>query len=85
VRWADSTFEIQVQPLRNYLAEKERLTGESHVGFKARREALRDKLAERFPLFGFYRELLRWLFLAELGEYNFNPPQFKNISIIVDS
>jgi len=85
VRWADSTFEIQVQPLRNYLAEKERLTGESHVGFKARREALRDELAERFPLFRFYRELLRWLFLAEMGENSLQPPQFHNISIIVES
>lgn len=62
VRWRGQIFEIQVQALGNYLRERERLTRESHAGFKARREALRDEVAEAVPLFGFYRDLLQWLF-----------------------
>ena len=63
VRWSGKTFEIQVQSLRNFLRERERLTKESHTSFKANREKVRDQVAEQLPLFGFYRELLRWLFL----------------------
>lgn len=62
VRWRGQIFEIQVQALGNYLRERERLTRESHSGFKARREALRDEVARAVPLFGFYRDLLQWLF-----------------------
>jgi Region found in RelA / SpoT proteins len=62
VRWRGQLFEIQVQPLANYLRERERLTRESHASFKARREALRDEIARAVPLFGFYRDLLQWLF-----------------------
>lgn len=65
VRWAEKTFEIQVQPLQNFLHERERLTKESHAGFKATRERVRDEVAERVPLFGFYRNLLQWLFLDD--------------------
>lgn len=64
VRWWDKTIEIQIQPLRNYLSEREHLTRESHAGFKARREDLRDAIARSMPLFGFYRELLKWLFVG---------------------
>lgn len=63
VRWSDKTFEIQVQSLRNFLRERERLTKESHRSFKANRERVRNQVAQQIPLFGFYRELLRWLFL----------------------
>jgi hypothetical protein len=63
-RWWDSTIEVQVQPLWNYHQEREHLTRESHAGFKARREALRNQIADAIPLFGFYRDLLRWLFLS---------------------
>jgi len=62
VRWRGQLFEIQVQALANYLRERERLTRESHFGFKARREGLRDEIAQAVPLFGFYRDLLQWLF-----------------------
>jgi hypothetical protein len=62
VRWAEMTIEIQVQPLRNYLLEREKLTRESHAGFKSRREELRDRVTRGMPLFGFYRDLLQWLF-----------------------
>ena len=65
VRWGGRTFEIQVQPLRNYYNEQEYLTKESHAGFKARRELLRNEIAAKIPLFGFYQALLRWLFLGD--------------------
>jgi len=55
-------IEVQVQPLANFHREREALTAESHEGFKARREALRNQIADRLPLFRFYRDLLRWLF-----------------------
>jgi hypothetical protein len=63
VRWSDRLIEIQIQPLRNFLSERERLTSESHVSFKLNRERVRAQVAERIPLFSFYQELLRWLFL----------------------
>ena len=63
-RWWDTMIEIQIQPLANYHREREALTAESHAGFKARREALRNQIAGRMPLFGFYRDLLRWLFVC---------------------
>ena len=56
ISWWDATLELQIQPLRNYLRERERLTSESHAGFKARREVLRHKLSETIPLYGFYRD-----------------------------
>lgn len=79
VRWWDDTFEIQVQPLRNYLAERERLTRESHASFRLKREELRDQVAESVPLFGFYRDLLRWLFL----EPQEPAPSFPSVSLEV--
>lgn len=79
VRWWDDTFEIQVQPLRNYLRERERLTRESHSSFRLKREQLRDQVAETVPLFGFYRDLLRWLFLSPQEP----PPSFPSVTISV--
>lgn len=79
VRWWDDTFEIQVQPLRNYLAERERLTRESHASFRLKREDLRNQVAESVPLFGFYRDLLRWLFL----EPDEPPPSFPSVVLEV--
>ena len=77
VRWAGSTIEIQVQPLRNYLLEREKLTQESHAGFKSRREQVRDRVTERMPLFGFYRDLLQWLFRTPTAA----PPDFPGVVI----
>jgi hypothetical protein len=62
VRWRGQLFEIQVQALGNFLRERERLTRESHAGFKARRDSLREQVAATVPLMGYYRDLLRWLF-----------------------
>ncbi len=77
VRWWDETFEVQVQPLRNYLRERERLSRESHASFKNRREELRDEIARRIPLYGFYRDLLRWLFRRGEGQ----PPVHPNLEV----
>lgn len=64
VHWSNRTFEIQVQPLRNFLREREFLTNESHTSFKANRERVREEVARQIPLFRFYQDLLRWLFLT---------------------
>jgi hypothetical protein len=79
-RWDERLFEIQIQPLDVHLRERERLTLESHEGFKARREAVREEVARQVPLFGFYRDLLRWLFVP--GESP--PPTFGRVRVIVE-
>jgi hypothetical protein len=78
-RWWDTMIEVQVQPLANFHREREALTAESHAGFKARREALRNRIADRLPLFRFYRDLLRWLFLSPAEP----APTFDSVEIIV--
>jgi hypothetical protein len=78
-RWWDSMIEVQVQPLGNYHQEREYLTRESHAGFKERREALRNQIAIGLPLFGFYRDLLRWLFLSPAEP----APTFEAVEIVV--
>ncbi|MGE0704289.1 MAG: hypothetical protein AB7F99_02055 [Vicinamibacterales bacterium] len=77
-RWWDTTIEIQIQPLRNFQQERERFTRESHAGFKARREAVRNQIAISIPLFGFYRDLLRWLFLSPPDQ---PAPTFESVEI----
>jgi hypothetical protein len=79
VAWSNKTFEIQIQSLRNYLREQERLTKESHTSFKANREQVRAQVAERIPLFGFYQDLLLWLFLNPDGE----PPSHERVILRV--
>jgi hypothetical protein len=80
IRWGGTMIEIQVQPMTNYHRERERLTRESHAGFKARREAVRNTIADSQPLFGFYRDLLRWLFLTP----TLPPPRFPSVVIVVN-
>lgn len=77
VRWWNETFEVQIQPLRNYLKERERLTTESHASFRTRREELRAEVSRLIPLYGFYRELLRWLFLRPESP----PPDFPHLTL----
>ena len=67
VNWWDVTFEIQVQPLPNYLREREWLTRESHAAHRTRREAVREKVAETDATYAFVRQLLAWLFEVEPG------------------
>jgi hypothetical protein len=81
VRWQGKTFEIQIQPLKNFLHEREKLTQESHSGFKAQREQIRDEVAAKIPLFGFYRELLRWLFSDDQRK----PPRFKGVRLVLEA
>ena len=76
VQWSNKTFEIQIQPLRNYLRERELLTKESHTSFKARREQVRNEVSGKYPLFRFYQDLLRWLFLNPDNP----PPVYEKIS-----
>ena len=78
-RWWDAMIEVQVQTLWNYHQEREYLTQQSHAGFKARREALRNRIADVVPLFGFYRDLLRWLFLSPARP----APTFKSVNIVI--
>ncbi|MCS6912719.1 MAG: hypothetical protein RMK29_21555 [Myxococcales bacterium] len=77
VCWGDGAFEVQIQPLVNYHRELERLTRESHTSFKERRDRLRDEVAAQYPLFAFYRDLLRWLFLTPSA----SPPSFPGVEL----
>mmetsp|Transcript_34444 Transcript_34444/g.108031 ORF Transcript_34444/g.108031 Transcript_34444/m.108031 type:complete len:163 (-) Transcript_34444:54-542(-) len=82
VMWWDTTIEIQIQVLRNYHRERERITKESHSEFKARREELRDLIATAKPLFGFYRDLLQWLFQTTAANiHSQGPPTFNNVRV----
>ena len=78
-QWAGRTFEIQIQPLEVYHLEKEVLTQESHEGFKTRRERIRDDVAAQYPLFQFYRQLLRWLFENPGSE----APRYRNVKVLM--
>jgi hypothetical protein len=80
VRWCGKTFELQVQPLSNYLHERELLTQESHAAFKLKRERVRDEVAAQLPLFAFYRDLLRWLLIEPVGR----PPRHDGIRVLLD-
>jgi len=77
VKWCDKTIEIQLQTLPNFLREREILTKESHLGFKAKRDRLRKKIAHKIPLFKFYQDLLKWLFL----HHNKKPPQYPGVKL----
>lgn len=74
---AGQTVEIQIQPLDNHVRELQRLTEVSHTAFKARREQVRDEVARNIPLFGYYRELLRWMFQEPLGI----PPEMDGVRV----
>jgi hypothetical protein len=63
VRWQDQVLEIQVQPLANYYLELDHMSGPSHRSFKLLRDTVRGEIARSLPLYGFYRDLLRMLFL----------------------
>jgi hypothetical protein len=63
VRWRNEVLEIQLQPLDNYYLELDHMAGPSHNSFKLSRDALREEVSSRNPLYGFYRDLLRGIFL----------------------
>lgn len=77
--WWAKTFEIQVQSMNSFLREQERLTSESHAAFKERREKIRQEVADQVPLFGFYLQLLKWLFIRPDSQ----PPTLEGVTIIV--
>ena len=80
VEWGEKVIEIQIQPLGKFMREREFLTRESHSGFKSKREEVRNTVAEQLPLFGFFRDLLRWLFLNASEP----PPVFPGVRIVVE-
>lgn len=78
VRWGNRLFEIQIQPLLNYYLELDHMAESSHRSFKQQRDALREQVGQRVPLYAFYRALLRTLFLEK------NVPfQYENASVVV--
>lgn len=78
VKWQQLLFEIQVQPLSNYYLEIDHMSGPSHQSFKQTRDALRTRFAESIPLYGFYRNLLRVVFMEQASHY-----QEGNSSVLV--
>ena len=78
-RWRDRLFEIQVQPLSNYYLELDHMSGPSHRSFKLRRDSLRDELAERIPLYRFYRDLLKMLFMESNVSF-----EYENASVVIE-
>jgi hypothetical protein len=79
VQWGGRMFEIQVQPLSNFLLERERLTKESHASFKDTRDRVRDEVGSKVPLFSFYQRLLRWIFVEQSGD----PPTHEGVEVVV--
>jgi hypothetical protein len=77
VMWRGGVFEIQIQPLLNFWKEREFLMRESHAGFKAQREQVREHVAKQIPLFDFYNRLLKWMF----QDINGAVPSFPGISV----
>ncbi|MCK6602331.1 MAG: hypothetical protein L6Q77_10955 [Bacteroidetes bacterium] len=63
VRWQGHTFEIQFQPLVNYYLELDHMSEPSHQSFKLNRDQVRQELSRSIPYYGFYRSLLKMIFL----------------------
>lgn len=78
VKWHDRLFEIQVQPLNNYYLEIDHMAEPSHRSFKLQRDTMRSEVAQRIPLYGFYRDLLTMLFRD--GDASF---ECDNASVVV--
>lgn len=78
VTWEDSLIEIQVQPLVNYYLELDHMSGPSHRSFKTKRDELRDEVARQIPLYSFYRDLLKMLFMETNVCF-----QYENASVVI--
>jgi hypothetical protein len=78
VRWQEQLLEIQVQPLANYYLELDHMAGPSHRSFKLLRDTLRGEIARGLPLYGFYRDLLKMLFLESGVSFN-----SENASVVI--
>lgn len=81
--WNGGIFEVQIQPLINYCLERERLTKQSHDAYKQKRERVRDQVAASVPLFGFYRDILRTLFIEPPNCDGLQLPSFNNVKVSV--
>lgn len=77
-KWHNRLFEIQVQPLGNYYLELDHMSGPSHRSFKISRDGLRDELSKHIPLYGFYRDLLKMLFLQTDVSF-----EYENASVVI--
>jgi len=77
-RWRDRLFEIQIQPLANYYLELDHMSGPSHRSFKTRRDSLRDEISKIVPLYGFYRDLLKTLFMNTENSF-----KYENASVVL--
>jgi hypothetical protein len=80
VRWWDTTFEVHIQPIANFYREREVLADQNQASFNALRAALRNEVADRLPLLGFYRDLLRWLFVSSSE----SAPKFESVRIVLE-
>lgn len=78
VKWNNQLFEIQVQPLSNYFLELDHMAGPSHTSFKKNRDLLRQQVTERIPLYGFYRDLLKMLFIK--NDVSF---EYENAKVVI--
>jgi ppGpp synthetase/RelA/SpoT-type nucleotidyltranferase len=78
VMWHERLFEIQVQPLSNYYLELDHMSGPSHRSFKLSRDTMRDEVALHVPLYGFYRDLLKMLFMESAVSF-----ECQNASVII--
>ena len=76
-KWNRRMFELQIQPLHNFLSEREALTRESHAAFKTNRDKVRGDVAARIPLFGFYLRLMHWLFV----DHRSTPPAHPGVRV----
>ncbi len=79
VRWGEQMFEVQIQPLTNYYLEVDHMSGPSHQSFKLTRESFRKEIAARIPLYGFYQDMLRMMFLSEVVSY-----EYGNASVVIE-
>ena len=57
------------------------LHAEFNLLWVPRREELRDLIAGSIPLFGFYRDLLQWLFRTTASDVDAPPPTFNNVFV----
>ncbi|NUQ82330.1 MAG: hypothetical protein HUU10_12030 [Bacteroidetes bacterium] len=70
VKWNDHLFEIQFQPLSNYYLELDHMAEPSHRSFKLNRDQMREELSRHLPFYGFFRDLLRMVFMEKVMEFD---------------
>jgi hypothetical protein len=62
--WDGTCTEVQIKTIDFSLKEQSTHTPESHGSYKQRRENARQEFTQKQPLFGFYREYLKHVFLG---------------------